>query len=460
MKIKYKFLCGLLTISIVILIMLNVAFYKLMEENNKKIVLKEMENLYYLSKEYIKNDFLFSDEHYFEEDSSKLCKDISNMNDCKVTIYDKNNHVINTAYGGNTFKIINDSEFKSKKMKQIDLAKKDKSSFKINKIQGDTVATVAFPIYKNENILGIITFDKYYTHIYNSSEKIFKSLKLIIILGFIVLDTFTYILSISITKPIIKLNKVAKEIANGNYNENIEIKSKDEIGELSNQISIMKNKISNQIEHINEIAKYRKNFFDNVTHELKTPLTIIKGYSEILINEEVDNDFNKISLNHIKDESERLHNMVIELLEVSKEDILNESKLDMKKVNISNLIEDICYHMSFKANKYNMDINEELEDDIFIWGDENKLKQVLINILDNAIKYGRENEVIYIKESVKENKVNINVINKTTDYKEKEKGSLGIGINLSKVITKLHYGNLDFYNENGVNKVNIEFPCI
>ena len=60
MKIKYKFLCGLLTISTVILIMLNVAFYKLMEENNKKIVLKEMENLYYLSKEYIKNDSLFS----------------------------------------------------------------------------------------------------------------------------------------------------------------------------------------------------------------------------------------------------------------------------------------------------------------------------------------------------------------------------------------------------------------
>ena len=93
--------------------------------------------------------------------------------------------------------------------------------------------------------------------------------------------------------PIIKLNKDTQEISNGNFNFDVSVKSNDEIGELAQSFEMMKIKIKNQIDTIKKdrdnlikSESHRKVFYDNVTHEIKTPLTIIDGYAQMILDEE------------------------------------------------------------------------------------------------------------------------------------------------------------------------------
>ena len=90
------------------------------------------------------------------------------------------------------------------------------------------------------------------------------------------------ILSLLLTNHIRKLNKASKEIANGNFGKRVEIKNKDEVGELASSFNIMAEQIENKIDNLNLLIKQKEDFVDAFTHEIKTPLTTIIGYSDML----------------------------------------------------------------------------------------------------------------------------------------------------------------------------------
>jgi signal transduction histidine kinase len=366
----------------------------------------------------------------------------------------------------------------------LKLATQGDVAYTINHMEKKVLVNFSYPVKVGDKSIGILRYTKDYTEIYDSSNKLLN-----IIIGFAVISfgavfVFLYILSSSITIPIIQLSRLSNEVAEGNFDIGIDIKSNDEIGELAKNFSKMAEKIKSQIgtiendrDKLRELEQHRKVFFDNVTHELKTPLTTISGYAQI-IEENGFNDegFFRRGIEHIQQESNRLHRMVLNLLELSK---LNSGNLvqEFQKTDISRILKAACEELSIKALRYGMKINYEIVPELMVFGDKDKLKQAVINIIDNSIKYGSVESVICIKAFEKEKNVHVVVKDKgigvpkdkvehifepfyRVDKNEaREKGSNGLGLAITKTILEGHCGTIEMDSiENVGTTVVIKIP--
>jgi signal transduction histidine kinase len=267
--------------------------------------------------------------------------------------------------------------------------------------------------------------------------------------------------------PIIKLTKQVQRVEEGNYDGNIEVKSKDEIGILIKEFMQMKDKIKEQIETINsekekveKLEKVRREFFNNVTHELKTPLTTIMGYAQIIKeNGFSDRDFFEKGISYIIDESKRLNNMVVEILDLSTLSS-RDAAYNFEKLDISRLVSSTCDEMGIKGKKYNIDLRCSAEQGLFVKGDIDKIKEVLVNLIDNSIKYGSVNSVINVDAYSEGKNIYIKVRDKGKGIPEehlhnlfepfyrvskrdsREKGSAGLGLSIVKNIVEKHNGTI------------------
>jgi signal transduction histidine kinase len=249
----------------------------------------------------------------------------------------------------------------------------------------------------------------------------------------------------------------------GDFNLYINIKSKDEIGELANTFKLMVQRIKEQISIIErdrdslmESQKQNKVFFDNVTHELKTPLTTILGYAQVIKeNGFNDKDFFDKGISYIINESKRLNDMVINILELSTVSTGN-SEYNFEKIDLSKLTETTCEEMSIKGKKYNIDIHFNNKKPLYVRGDYNRLREVLVNIIDNSIKYGNVNSVIDVEVYSRDEIINLMVRDRgsgippahidrifepfyrISKHDSREKGSAGLGLSIVKNILDRH----------------------
>jgi two-component system phosphate regulon sensor histidine kinase PhoR len=147
--------------------------------------------------------------------------------------------------------------------------------------------------------------------------------------------------------------------------------------------------VFHDISRLKELEKIRQDFVANVSHELRTPLTTIKGYAETLLEgtlkEEVAYQFVQV----IKRQSDRLTKIVEDLLALSKIE-LKEFQLKIEILPFPELVEDVLRYIQEAAEKKKISISLELPTPLMVKADRNYLEQILINLIDNAIKYGRE----------------------------------------------------------------------
>lgn len=285
---------------------------------------------------------------------------------------------------------------------------------------------------------------------------------------------FSYILSRHITIPIVKLTKATSEVKKGKLDVDIHFSRKDEIGQLTSNFNDMITTIRDQIstiekdrDRLKELNEQEKRFFDNMTHELKTPLTSIQGYAEIIKEKgESDQKFFDKGMNHIVNESRRLHNLVIKLLEVSRE---TSKDRNFDRIDAGTVLKDVCESMRIRAERYKKRIICEIEEGLYVYGQMNRLRQLFINLLDNAIKYSLSNSNIMIKANVIGDQVLFIFKNPSDPYdnnqytkvfqpfysvnqKVSEEGSVGLGLSIVKTIVEEHEGTIKmFYKENHTN---------
>lgn len=335
---------------------------------------------------------------------------------------------------------------------------------------GENVMALTRVIYDdNDNQVGAI---RYVVSLEEADRKIFISISFVCMIGLVILFfiflSSTYFLR-SIVRPVQEISTTAKRIAQGDFEARINKYYDDEIGDLCDTINYMAGELGTA-------DKLKNDFISSVSHELRTPLTAIKGWAETM---QLDGcrDLKTVQkgISIIIKETERLNGIVEEVLDFSR---IQQDRmvLIMDKIDILAELDESIYMQRERANSENKHIvYEEPEMLPPVIGDRNRLRQVFINIIDNALKYSDSGGVVTVHiEQVDENIVIVISDNgcgipaehlpkvKQKFYKANQtvRGS-GIGLAVADEIIRLHKGTLDIDSiENVGTTVTIKIPII
>lgn len=212
-------------------------------------------------------------------------------------------------------------------------------------------------------------------------------LTLLTILLSIVIALF---LSRRIAKPISNMTKMATKLANGNYNLVFESTGINELDELANSLNYLEQEVS-------KTDTYRRDLMANVSHDLKTPLTMIKAYAEMIKDITIDDKEKTIkNLNVIIEETERLNILVNDILELSKLQN-NQDNLNIEEFDIVLLIKDILrrYEIIKETENYNLIL--ESPENIIVKADKKRISQVIYNLINNAVNYTGDDLKVVIR---------------------------------------------------------------
>ena len=324
--------------------------------------------------------------------------------------------------------------------KDIDKAIDGSQSYIIKKIDRVPYIFLSTPIfYKNTHcgVFRLILKNSSSVSILNNTLTIMIIVGIIsLFIGVILILAF----SKEIVTPILTLKEQSKRISKGNFGEKVEINSGDEIEDLANTFNLMSENIENYISELKEAKVKQKKFFDNISHEFKTPLTAIIGFSEIIPQLKDEEKIIKSS-SLIEKEGRRLLTLVEEILILAKSNNENFA-IYATYINLKDLIDECLNILHIKLNNYHINVIKNY-DHIFTYGDYDKTKQIFINVIDNAIKYsGCEN--IEIVSKVYDNKIEISIsddgIGFDTSNIKSTKGN-GLGLNICKNILSSQNGD-------------------
>lgn len=273
----------------------------------------------------------------------------------------------------------------------------------------------------------------------------------------------------SIVNPVKNITSIAGHIANGDFSIRLEKQHDDEIGDLMDSINAMAAELA-----LSETAK--NDFISSVSHELRTPLTAIKGWSEtVLMCGTSDEAMMKRGLGIIINETQRLSILVEQLLDFSRMQN-GRMVLNFQMLDIIAEIDDVVFMFSEKAKKEDKRLTfYEPEEAIPVMGDRDKLKQVIIIVIDNAMKYSESGGEIYIYTALEGDRLTIGVRDhgcgipadqlpkvKERFYKANtNKGGFGIGLAVADEIIRKHNGEIiiDSVEGEGTN-VQIILPVV
>lgn len=266
----------------------------------------------------------------------------------------------------------------------------------------------------------------------------------IIVVALVLLLAF--IISRSISKSIIRVNDSAKELAAGNFEVTFEGKDYKEIGQLSDTLNYAARELA-------KTESFRRELLANVSHDLRTPLTMIIAYSEVMRDLPGENTPENVQV--VIEEAQRLTNLVNDMLDVSK---LQAGVLQLEK-RVYNLTESINGVMERYVKLKEQDqyqIQFLSEEQVFVCADEYKIFQVLYNLINNAINYTGEDKKVVVEQIVKDGKVRIEVRDTGAGIPEEELDNVweryykvdkvhkraiqgtGLGLSICKNILKLH----------------------
>lgn len=287
------------------------------------------------------------------------------------------------------------------------------------------------------------------------------------IIIFFVVASNSYFIS-SVVNPVDQVGKTAQRIAHGDFSVRLQKRYDDEVGELCDVINYM-------AEELQENEKMKNDFISSVSHELRTPLTAIRGWAETLKDGDVDTQTLQKGMGVILKESDRLSSMVEELLDFSRLQS-GRMQLNLDKLDLIAELSDAVLMFFEKAKRDNIElIYDEPMDIMPINADPNRLRQVFINIIDNAIKYSDSGDTVTVTASIDENSAVVTIadtgcgINAVDLPKIKQKfykanstrrGS-GIGLAVADEIVALHGGTLSIDSKEGVGTtVTISLPLV
>lgn len=288
-------------------------------------------------------------------------------------------------------------------------------------------------------------------------DKLFGNMAKILIISFIVVMLISTAIILLVTNkmvlPLKEMAKMAKVFAKGDFKNKVLINQDNEIGELSLEL----NKMAESLEQMEDNRRY---FIASVSHELKTPMTIIMGSIEAILDglvaTEDQNEYLQVIFNEVK----RLSNVVTSMSNLTKIDS-GQMRLERNKVNINEIIRQVVFNFDKAISNKNIKIYGLNNEDIFVKADNDLLYQVIYNLIENAIKFVNENGYIKIRYQYSADLVYVGIKNsgmgingddikhifdkfyKVDESRSMDKNGMGLGLYIVKKILKLHGSDIE-----------------
>ena len=305
--------------------------------------------------------------------------------------------------------------------------------------------TVAVPIKNGETIEGVVLLHSPVKYMSSALKSGIYTLIFSILAALILASISAVWLSISFTKPLNKIRNTTTELAKGNYEVTTQVNQSDEIGELAKSIDKLALQLDKSSKESERFEKMWQNFIANISHELRTPITVIRGSIEaicdgIISDSEQLKDYNE----QILSDSIHLQRLVNDLIDLTKLQNTDFS-IDKSTINLFEIINDAVRSMkqisTKKGVKINFSAENAIEEDRYLFvGDYQRIRQMIIIVLDNAIKFSNENQ-----------KVDILLKKENKKYELKICDS-GRGIdpeNIGEIFNRYHKSNTE-ENKNGM----------
>lgn len=296
-----------------------------------------------------------------------------------------------------------------------------------------------------------------------------------LIIVFLVIILLSFYYSKIIVKPLIKMNRVTKKMANFDFSEKLPVTADDEIGGLSGSINTLSVNLKDRIDRLNvantklqqdiererQLEKTRKEFISGVSHELKTPLSVIRSFAEG-IKDGVSKDTTYYT-DVILEETENMNRLIVEMLELAKLES-GTYKLDMTTFSIGELIQQVYTKLLFSMEEKHLQVSIDVDSSILVKANRSRIEQVVVNLLSNAIRYTPDGEKIQVSVIEMEDTVKIEIENTGNPIPEdslekiwdrfyrldasrsRHTGGTGLGLSIVKNILDLHHAEYGVYN--------------
>lgn len=451
-KLIQKFLIVLLLLLIILDVVLTLFIKNYYYDNTKSLLKSQMQVATSYYSKYFKS-------YSLEENIYDNVDIFGNQTEAQVQIYDSNGELLMDSIG-----VLDDNVTHSDVDMVINGEESASWTGKVSYFNNEIMA-VSMPIINGDIKVGVI---RYIVSLENVNNEIATITITFIIISFIVLiigGIFTLVISKGIIAPIKELTVATEKMAKGDLKVRSKVSGNDEITKLAKTFNYMAEELSNR-------DKLKDEFISSVSHELRTPLTAIRGWVITIHDDITDKETLKTGLTIIEKESERLGNMVEELLDFSR---LQNGKAVLNRVNINiyELIEYLEIYLNQRAERENKELAVlcDIDEDVYI--DVNKMKQVIINLIDNAFKFTNDDGCIVL--NITKEKDNLIIIVqdngcgisqedlskvKQKFYKGKNaKSQNGIGLAICDEIVRMHGGDIEIESELNVGtKIIVKIP--
>ncbi len=468
-RIIWKFFAAFVLLTIVTAIILGSFLVIRLRSNVESKISQRLQSDAILAGEIFRKAMLEGDNTYIQRETKELAKKLN----LRITVIDKQG------------KVLADSEMDAQSMENhggraefIGAVEKGVGeSTRFSHTLNYSMKYVAVRVTDGTEVVGVVRIAVPESEVQLELHQLYRVAIAGVIAAICIAGVIAYVMARGISTPIRQMKEVADAIAKGQFDERTSIRGEDELAELGRSLNAMSDELKLKIERLKYLDTVRTDFVANVSHELKTPLTSIRGFVETLEDGAInDSDNARRFLAIIKKHAQRLSNIIDDLLRLS--ELESGGGIEMGKVDIKGLIDEVAmgfgHSLAVKQQKLSV---EAAGGDFTIRGDKDRLEQVFVNLVDNAIKYTKEGGRIKVQlvqagdsviVTVEDNGIGIpkediervfERFYRVDKARSRELGGTGLGLSIAKHIVLAHNGEIRIESEiNKGTKVFVTLP--